>query len=306
MLSICSFTGDRYEYRHTISGALEGQVLYYKVVSIDAANNFSVASAIGSTDGTIIQTKSDPVTGDKIAEVIIPGNVSSILYKEVNAYNDDLEVVISNNSAREQFNESIRAVGIVLREIMTNENITSVIFPAGDVEIRIYFKVNNGVIENSDVQADAANSKLGIYYYNELGREWILIGGRVNVVDSSLGYVSVKVGHLTEFKVGLASRSTVFKLVKIEPSKIFTPNNDGVDDTIKFIVDYPDGQTANFSGKIFDMTGRLIRDSLRELDSKTVEWDGKDSGGTIVTQGVYMYQIEGIGKKVTGTVIIAR
>ena len=296
---------DEYSFKHLISGPLAGLVLYYKIVSVDASNNFSIDSAVGDIEGTVSQTETDPVTQDKIAEVIIPGNLSSILYSDANSYNDNLEIGITKKVEFEKFNDSIKVVEINLKKISNKESVGKITFPSGDVEIRIYFKIKNSVVENSNIPIGSIYSRLGIYYYNEI--EWILLGGKITMISDTEGYISIKTGHLSLFKIGVATRASEFKLTKLEPTKIFTPDsNDERWNTIKFYVDYPSGQTVDFNGKIFDITGRLVRDGLKKFNPNTIGWDGKDSSGSIVPQGVYIYQIEGGGKRFSGTIVVAR
>jgi hypothetical protein len=47
------------------------------------------------------------------------------------------------------------------------------------------------------------------------------------------------------------------------------------------------------------------RNLPRELET-VLYWDGRDTAGTIVPSGVYLYQIEVDGKVLSGTVVVAR
>lgn len=112
--------------------------------------------------------------------------------------------------------------------------------------------------------------------------------------------------------------------VKATPNP-FTPNNDGINDVtnIEFFlgnvaeprIEIGD-QIRNLSLKIYDLTGRLIRDLY---DSKTgafafisdngIPWDGKDNDGKIVRPGLYLYQIiidsDNGGENITKTIVVS-
>ena len=65
---------------------------------------------------------------------------------------------------------------------------------------------------------------------------------------------------------------------------VFTPNGDKIND--HFLVETPDGKVYDF--KIFTPTGTLIYSSK----SPSVLWDGRNSGGMEVPEGIYYYVIE--------------
>ena len=112
--------------------------------------------------------------------------------------------------------------------------------------------------------------------------------------------------------------------VKATPNP-FTPNNDGINDitNIEFFLgnvaeprsDIGD-QTRDLSLRIYDLTGRLIKDLY---DSKTgasafisdngITWDGRDNTGKIVRPGLYLYQIiidsDNGGENITKTIVVS-
>ncbi len=112
--------------------------------------------------------------------------------------------------------------------------------------------------------------------------------------------------------------------VKATPNP-FTPNNDGINDitNIEFFlgnIGEPRAdigtQLRTLSIKIYDLTGRLIRDLY---DSKTgafafisdngITWDGRDNSGKIVRPGLYLYQIiinsDNGGENITKTIVVS-
>ncbi|WP_340106295.1 FG-GAP-like repeat-containing protein [Rhodohalobacter sp. 8-1] len=70
----------------------------------------------------------------------------------------------------------------------------------------------------------------------------------------------------------------------------FTPNNDGFNDEVDF--DFSRlGTASNPTVRIFSFNGRLVQ-TLRDLNSGSIQWDGRDSGGNYLTPGVYLYVVE--------------
>lgn len=85
-------------------------------------------------------------------------------------------------------------------------------------------------------------------------------------------------------------------------NRFLTPNGDGRNDNVVFRFDNP--RDARITGKIFDLKGRLVTTVPRKTQF-TLEWDGT-ADGRAVTSGVYVYQIEGDGKRFNGTLVVIR
>lgn len=77
--------------------------------------------------------------------------------------------------------------------------------------------------------------------------------------------------------------------VKVE-STIFSPNDDGINDTL------PIQQTSvpgdNWRGSIVDMNGTEVRTWTWEGSVQSLEWDGRDNAGNIAADGKYQYKLE--------------
>jgi len=99
----------------------------------------------------------------------------------------------------------------------------------------------------------------------------------------------------------------------------FTPNGDGINDKTRFNFFLSNLNVARpLTIKIYDMTGRLVR-NLLDANSiasayvlgNAIEWDGRDNDGKIVRPGIYIYQINvgsdasGYGEVVSKTVVVA-
>ncbi len=112
--------------------------------------------------------------------------------------------------------------------------------------------------------------------------------------------------------------------VKATPNP-FTPNNDGINDITNFEFFLGNiaeprteigNQSRNLSVKIYDITGRLIKDlydnntgAFAFISDNGITWDGRDNNGKIVRPGLYLYQInidsDNGGENITKTIVVS-
>jgi hypothetical protein len=99
----------------------------------------------------------------------------------------------------------------------------------------------------------------------------------------------------------------------------FTPDGNGINDKTKINFFLANLNTPRpLSIRIYDMTGRLVRDLLdiksianAYVLANAIEWDGRGDDGKIVRPGVYIYQISvgadvsNYGEVVSKTVVVA-
>jgi len=145
------------------------------------------------------------------------------------------------------------------------------------------------------------DTKPAIFYYN--GVEYVHIGGEINSVDNT---ISIKVNRTGKYKIKYITDSEQnFELTTIEPKKMFTPNNDGKWDEIKF---YIINKTANqVTGEIYNLSNEFIAKMRLKSDIGTyLVWDGKDETGNFVRKGIYIYQIKCGDIVKNGTIIVVR
>src|SRR3989339_993757 len=98
------------------------------------------------------------------------------------------------------------------------------------------------------------------------------------------------------------------QLKKVYP-KIVTPSF-GAQDNNYVIFEFSDPQYENARLRIFSVEGRNVSEidsSQRIARSGTLDWylkwDCRDSGGSTVNPGIYVYQFEGRNKIFTGTIV---
>ncbi|MFA6366054.1 MAG: FlgD immunoglobulin-like domain containing protein, partial [Candidatus Hydrogenedentales bacterium] len=70
---------------------------------------------------------------------------------------------------------------------------------------------------------------------------------------------------------------------------LFSPNGDGNKDTVTFTQNSSVGD--DWSGRIRDASGAIIRTWSWKSEAKSFVWDGKNASGAVVRDGVYSYEV---------------
>ena len=103
--------------------------------------------------------------------------------------------------------------------------------------------------------------------------------------------------------------TSLFALNQSTPTRIFTPNGDGINDQFSLRFNNPDGDIIS-QKKIFDLQGNEVADLQvtgdETQDPVTLFWNGQDKNGAKVRSGIYIYQVQAGGKLINGTVVLAR
>ncbi len=154
--------------------------------------------------------------------------------------------------------------------------------------------------------APATAQDLSLFWWN--GNGWIQAYGKVQTLSDS---ISVQTPFLGKYQLRLAQVPGGFAF---DPSglsnKFITPNGDGKNDNAVF--NFANPQFSSVSGKIFDLQGRYIADMSAPSGGcaggpgQCLMWDGRGSNGTIVSGGVYVYQLSGGGTHYNGTIVVIK
>jgi len=86
-----------------------------------------------------------------------------------------------------------------------------------------------------------------------------------------------------------------------------TPNPFNPTTTIRFTV--PAGPSRDYSLRIYDVAGRLVRElASGQIASglKQVSWDGRSDGGGSVGSGIYIYRLEVGQERLTGKMVLVK
>jgi gliding motility-associated-like protein len=100
-------------------------------------------------------------------------------------------------------------------------------------------------------------------------------------------------------------RASSFQVFQTMPRKVFTPNNDGVNDEFQIIFENPQDSVISLA-KIYDISGAEVSDLKLGLTGDSLLWDGRDRNGDIARGGIYFYQIQVEGKTWSGTIVLAK
>lgn len=131
--------------------------------------------------------------------------------------------------------------------------------------------------------------------YRWSGAGWVRLGGTVNTQNQT---VTVQVDHLSRFALfetnsAFLSPAGTPELKQVIRSSFF-PH---LGEVLEFVVDPP----AETKLEIFTAKGALVR-SIKDA----LIWDGRNDAGETVESGVYIYQLNLSGKKISGSCVVIR
>jgi hypothetical protein len=156
-----------------------------------------------------------------------------------------------------------------------------------------------GANETSTRVSSRSKLQPTLYWYNSV--KWVRVNGEVDPYDRS---ITLRTKTLGQFAIQFEERAMSFKVTSVEP-KIFSPDEaNTVISRTRIYIENPN--YSEVASAIFDLRGNVIRRNLpREMET-VLYWDGRDTSGTIVPSGIYLYQIEVDGKVVNGTIVVAK
>jgi flagellar hook assembly protein FlgD len=91
--------------------------------------------------------------------------------------------------------------------------------------------------------------------------------------------------------------------------RTITPNGDAINDKVFFFFENP--TDASISGSIYNLKGAKVSTISEETaifssNNSVLSWDGKDTSGSIVQGGVYLYKIMLSDKVFSGAILVVR
>ncbi|HUW22695.1 MAG TPA: T9SS type B sorting domain-containing protein [bacterium] len=277
-----------------------GETYYYKVRAVDS-------KGVESGDSMMLMVQDEEVNVIALAEdmqarVIIPEELTDILYEESSSYGDDLNITVEEVPEEENKDKVISCYEYKAFRGYGNETpeeIESFSFAKPKASVGLSYEVNGqGTVKGTNIKASQAGRNLALFWFN--GIEWVKLGARV---DTDEQVITIKMKKLGRYKIKQAPAATEFSLNKVYP-RIFTPNNDGLNDVVNF--EYANPNEKGIVCRIFDIRGALVRQLDIGQSETSFAWDGKDEKGKVAPSGVYIYQLEGEGKVINGTVILAK
>ncbi|MFA5858223.1 MAG: FlgD immunoglobulin-like domain containing protein [Elusimicrobiota bacterium] len=144
---------------------------------------------------------------------------------------------------------------------------------------------------------------LGIFWYD--GDNWRFVGG---IVDKTKNTVTARVMHFSMYGIFPVKSMQIDASVFKPKEKVITPNSDNKNDFAFFnginnvsASITMDGLVESPKIYVYDLNNKLVR-MLEDKDT----WDGKDELGQLVENGVYIYQYELNGQRVSGSLVVAK
>jgi len=270
-------------YNTWIETASSSDIYYYKIKAFDIAGNESMSDTlIDNTPESILY-----FTGPENTVLLsVPKKVSTVLYANSNYTGNDLRVRFIRNSNDEKdrilYAFEMQAVNVNSGEIVKGITFTS-------PKANLVFSIPENISEKD----------CSIFWHN--GVEIVKLGGNLNKTDRT---ISIKVTNFGHYYLQQSLAATQFAVNQVVPRKIFTPNNDDINDYIEFYFDNPGDDIV--TGEIYDITGNFIAQMEQGDTENSRIWDGRDSSDRTSRVGVYIYQLKAGKKVINGTVILAK
>jgi gliding motility-associated-like protein len=276
------------------------KIYYYKVRAVDIGG-------VESDDSMIIMAAEQKVNvialaEDMQAKLLISEELTDVLYEESSSYGVDLNITISSSTLENRDDKVISCYEYRALKGYGNdslEEIESFSFDKPKASVSLSYEVDSqGLVKGTSIKASQAGRELGLFWFN--GIEWVKLGARTDTVEQVL---TIRTKKLGKYKIKESFAATEFTLNKVWP-RIFTPNNDGLNDVVNF--QYANPNEKGVVCRIFDIRGALVRQLDIGQTETSFAWDGKDEKGKVAPSGVYIYQLEGEGKVINGTVVLAK
>ncbi|MDI6641460.1 MAG: hypothetical protein QME68_04005, partial [Elusimicrobiota bacterium] len=293
-----SYTGP-YEYLLSVSSDTTtasicvsdlSRTYYFKVVAVDFGGNESESALVVDTNGNLIVSADD----GSLSRVIIPQSASYGLYAKTNNSKRSYLPKLIRESISNEMKNTVR----IYKFVITDKDKTIDNYKFSDaVTLVLQFAIIDDKIENINLSKKYMKD-LSIWMKTV---EWISLPSTVNMWIQT---VQANISHTSLYKIGRAFKYDSFTLLQIYPAKIFTPNGDGVNDTINFVIENPNNATV--SGEIYTLDSTYIsRLNLTSQDS-ILSWDGTNISGKPCPAGIYIYQIQAENKTYHGTILLVR
>lgn len=280
----------------TFVDQLASDIFYYRVIAVDGAGQQSSESyVVDSLEEVTVWSD------DGLANLRVPKSA----VKEMLARRMDLSIARKDNQEGGKVLKSYEYVG---EELQTEAPIRS--FEEGVVKVNIKYTLQNGNLvagspglikpsASDGLKNQDPQKVLGVYWFN--GKDFVKLGGKV---DPETNTISLGVSQMGTYQIRLVQRPDDVLLTTVYPETI-TPNGDGYNDEVHFVLDNP-GDLA-LAGSIYDVRSAKVGSLLISSQLQdTLIWDGKDSGGNAVPQGIYIYVITVGDKTFKGTVVVAK
>lgn len=292
--------------------ATNGGLYYYRIFADDNSGQESDASYyVDSSDqpNIYILSPDDPTT-----RLQLTAEMAKQLRAENNTFNDDIDIRLTRRR-QDEFDITLRSYEFMAYRLSTGQTVPDFNFTQTNASVHMGY---SGVLDSSNLtlqQSQTLGSPstptytgpiaqiITIYWFN--GSSYVRISDPVLTSDQAL---AVNVRALGIYQIRAVRIGNSFQLVSGSPyPRIITPNDPSQNNRVFFFFDNPTDETV--SGTIYDIRGAKVCDLRVDGNSPTsnsLVWTGRNSVGSVVPSGVYLYKISAGKDVVTGTVVVAR
>ena len=256
----------------------------YTVIYVKDAQQY-----LGINGGRLALTDANPEDGEVAVKLPI-GSVDSNVLVQAKQKDTSFLENINNPSVDSSVTKPVAAY-----EFKSEGFILST--PA-QVDLLFFDFDNDGLVDGTDYN----ERDLKVFYYD--GQQWRFIGGSV---DTTRNVITIETNVLGVFGVFPMKSLDMLKdgSFYAPKEKVFTPNRDGKNDFVLFNgisnVKYVLSLSESIKVNIFNISNKLVRELV-----DTDVWDGRDSNGELVENGIYIYQYIIDGKATTGSIVVAK
>ncbi len=143
------------------------------------------------------------------------------------------------------------------------------------------------IVANITREAD-----LKVFAWDASAQEWQVVGGEI---DLNRQVVRIELNFISQVALFQAVLSQIQTVWSFNP---FSPDGNGIADRTRLTI--VNHNTSHIGGtepvvEIFDLHNKLIRTLVNQTvmssNTMSIEWDGRDEAGEIVSIGPYIYQI---------------
>lgn len=276
---------------------------------VRAVNSFNDESA----DSTLIQIDSLRQIArvpDYTLKIKFEHEESKILNGKTNPYSEDIRMIVTRNASEEQ-GKVLTSYEIKFIGVVTDKEISDLVLPKPKLTLTFRYltppsslkgTLSDEQIRKMNLRAfNGSSQDVSVFKYNEV--EFIKLGGEV---DSSEGIIQIRTSVPTgKYQIRQSLRATSFEITQTEPRKIFSPNDDGVNDIFTIYFENPRDSVVS-QAKVYDLSGAEVSDLQLGSAGNSLSWNGKNKNGEFVNGGIYIYQIESEDKVINGTVVVFR
>ncbi|MGM0673119.1 MAG: FlgD immunoglobulin-like domain containing protein [Spirochaetota bacterium] len=97
-------------------------------------------------------------------------------------------------------------------------------------------------------------------------------------------------GDVVEASTSTVALDTTYPRVDLEAEyTLFSPNGDGNKDVVR--IEQDSSEEDGWEGRIVDEDGETVRNFFWKGELPTLEWDGRDDSGNLVSNGSYRYEV---------------